>query len=396
MTIHNIPLTRSAAAQLTAGEPIHRKDAGSDPFEVLSEKFGEHAAEVLRKLSDADQKMAGFAAHLADLEQRAARADFYGGGSSGHVESWGRQVADAPEIKALADMGERAKARILVKDLTSDVASAGALVPPDRQTDITLLPKRRLTIRDLLGKGQTSSNSVEFMRQTGFTNSAAPVAEGALKPKSDITFELVDSKVRTVAHWVKASRQILADAPLLRSTIDGELAYGLSFVEEGQLLHGDGTGQNLHGIIPQATSYEATRNQTGDTRFDVILHALEQAEIADLPASGIILSTSDWYPMVGTKGDDGHYLSGLGPLANVAPRLWQLPVVWTNALAAGTFVVGAFQSAVTLFDRQQTTIEVGHVDDDFIRNLVTILAEERVALAVRRPEAVITGSFPLA
>lgn len=387
-------LTHSAASQLAAGARIHRKDAGNDddPFASLTKAFGTHTEEVLRRLGGTDQDIAGIKEQLAEIEQRAARGAFGGGGH--HFESWGTQVANAPEIKALADAGERGKARIVVKALSSDMASAGALVPPDRQRDITLLPKRRLTVRDLLGSGQTISNSVEFMRQTGFTNAAAPVAEGALKPESQITFELADAKVKTIATWVKASRQILADAPLLRSTIDGELTYGISFVEEGQLLHGDGTGQNLNGIIPQATAYETTRNQTGDTRFDTILHAIEQAEIADLPASGVILSTSDWFRMIGTKGTDDHYLSGLGPLSNAPPRLWQLPVVWTNSLAAGDFLVGAFESAVTLFDRQQTTIEVGHVNDDFIKNLVTILAEERVALAVKRPEALITGSFP--
>ncbi|AUX77991.1 phage major capsid protein [Sinorhizobium fredii] len=389
-------LTRQARALLAAGACFHRKDAGNDddPFAALTKAFGTHTEEVLRRLGGTDQDVAAIKEQLAEIEQRAARGSF--GGSNHHFESWGAQVADAPEIKALADGGERGKARILVKALTSDMASAGALAPPDRQRNITLLPKRRLTVRDLLGIGQTSSNSVEFMKQSGFTNSAAPVAEGALKPESQITFELADAKVKTIATWIKASRQILADAPLLRSTVDGELTYAIAFVEEGQLLHGDGTGQNLHGIIPQATAYETTRNQAGDTRFDTILHAIEQAEIADLPASGVILPTSDWFAMVGTKGDDGHYLSGLGPLANVPPRLWQLPVVWTNCLAAGDFVVGAFESAVTLFDRQQTTIEVGHVNDDFIRNLLTILAEERVALAVKRPEAIIHGSFPTA
>ncbi|RWQ44928.1 phage major capsid protein, partial [Mesorhizobium sp.] len=100
-----------------------------------------------------------------------------------------------------------------------------------------------------LGAGRTSSASVEFLRQSGFVNRAAPVAEGAAKPESDITFELLDTKVRTIAHWVKASRQVLDDIPLLQTTIDGELRFGVAFAEDVQLLVGDGTGVNLHGMI---------------------------------------------------------------------------------------------------------------------------------------------------
>ncbi|RWO21752.1 phage major capsid protein [Mesorhizobium sp.] len=127
--------------------------------------------------------------------------------------------------------------------------------------------------------------------------------------------------------------------------------------------------------------------------FRHLLHALEQAEIAELPASGIIVNTSDWYGMLGIKDGDGNYVSG-GPLADVPERIWRLPVVYTNAMAAGSFLVGAFGTAVALYDRMQTTVEAGYANDDFTKNLITLLGEERVALAVKRPEALIIGDFP--
>lgn len=379
--------TRSALALVASGATMHCKE---DPLDLLTKSFEDHNKTVEDILAKHSQKAEELQCRLLELEQKGARRSY---GGEGAPATAGAAVAlRSNELAAVYD-DKRAKCRIEVKAITSGSASAGALVRPDRVQEITTLPKQRLTIRNLLGQGRTSSNAVEYMRQTGFTNNAAMVAEGALKPESDIAFEFKDTKVKTLAHWVKASRQILADAPLLETTIDTELRYGLDLVEEMQLLLGDGTGQNLHGLIPQATAYEVARNQTGDTRFDTLLHAIEQSEVAMLPASGIILNTADWFAMLGIKDGDGRYISG-GPLANVPERVWRLPIVWTNVMPAGEFMVGAFATAATIYDREDATVELGYVDDDFTRNLVTILAEERLAFAVKRPEALIHGAFP--
>lgn len=379
-------LTRSAAALLAAGAQLHRKE---DPLDLLTKSFEEHNKTIEDILEKHASKADELHARLLDMEQKGARRSF----GAGAPTTAGAEVAHRSQDLANVYDDKRAKCRIEVKAITSGPTSAGALVSPDRERGIDMLPKQRLTIRNLLGKGRTSSNSVEYMRQTGFTNNAAMVEEGALKPESNIAFEFKDTKVKTLAHWVKASRQILADAPLLQTTIDTELRYGLALIEEFQLLLGDGEGQNLHGLIPQSTAYEPARDQAGDTRFDTLLHAIEQAEVALLPASGIILNTSDWFAMLGIKDSDGRYISG-GPLANVPERVWRLPIVWTNAMPSGDFLVGAFETAATIYDREDATVELGYEGDDFIRNLLTILGEQRMAFAVKRPEALIYGSFP--
>lgn len=394
MTKH-FTLTASAAALLAAGVRLERKDA--DPMDTVIREVGnlaktvnERLDKVEEKQQKTEQKAAQALAATDDLEQKSAR-----NGSAGIMGDFtpGQQIAS--QLDELAPLeSKNGKVKLEVKDfIGSGTASAGSLITPDRDNSIVMLPKRRLTIRDLLGKGSTTSNSVEFMRQTGFVNAAAMVAEGDKKPQSNITFDMLDAKVRVIAHWVKASRQILDDVGQLRTLIDGELRYGVALTEENQLLRGDGTGQNLNGLIPQATAYEVGRNVAGDTRFDTLLHAIEQAEVAELPASGIILNTSDWYAMLGIKDGDGKYISG-GPLANVPERIWRLPIVWTNAMTKGYFLVGSFETAATIYDREQTTIEFGYENDDFTRNLVTVLGEERLALAVKRPEAIIYGSFP--
>ncbi|MDX0139341.1 phage major capsid protein [Sinorhizobium meliloti] len=389
MTMHNLPMTRQARAMLAAGARIQRKDAG-DPFELLSEKFGEHTAEVMRKLGEADEKMAGFAARLLDIQQRADRAS-YAGGSGGQVPTWGDQVLRSAQFRNFADGGRNAKTRIPV-ETKATITSADFPVVPDADREIITQGRRPLLVRSLLGSANTTSNAISYRRETGFTNAAAPVAEGALKPESAITFEEVTAPVRTLAHWIKLSRQVLDDDAQLRSEIDTVLRYGLAFVVEGQLLHGDGTGQNLNGLIPQSTDFDETRRAAGDTAFDILLKAISQSEEADYPATGAIISTRDWYAMMGIKDTEGRYIGG-GPLADIPGRVWRLPVAPSNAMPVGNFIVGALDLAAKVYSRTDATIELGYVNDDFTRNLVTVLGEERLALAVRRPEAIVYGSF---
>jgi hypothetical protein len=224
-------------------------------------------------------------------------------------------------------------------------------------------------VRDLLTPGRTSSTSVQYVKETGFTNAAATVSEttGALKPQSDIKFDIATSSVTTIAHWVLATRQILDDAPMLQSYIDGRLRYGLALVEENQLLNGGGTGTDLNGIYTQATAFTAP----------ITIPA---------PVASIEL----------LKETTGAYLIG-NPQGALAPTLWSLPIVATQAISQGNFLTGAFRLGAQIFDRWDARVEVSTEDDqNFRKNLVTILAEERLALAVYRPEAFVKGAFAAA
>ncbi len=156
------------------------------------------------------------------------------------------------------------------------------------------LPMRQMTVRDLLAPGETTSNAVEFAVQVARTNNAAVVAENTTKAYSNYTWNLQNFPVRTIAHLVKASRQILDDAPALRSTIDAEMRYGLEFAEEAELLYGDGTGAHLLGIVPQATAYSAAFAVTGETAIDRIRLAMLQGVLALYPMTGSVLNPTDW------------------------------------------------------------------------------------------------------
>ena len=324
----------------------------------------------------------------AELEQLLARR---GGGDAEAKRTLGQAVTESEEYKSFTS----GKLRIEVKDITSAGASAGALIEPQTQAGIIAPPDRRLTVRDLLTPGTTDTNLIEYYRETGFTNNADAVAEGALKPESDITFDKQSASVTTIAHWVRVTNQALADAAQLRSHIDGRLRYGLAYKEELQLLAGDGNGENLEGLLTVATAYAdpSAGAITNPSRIDKLRLAMLQAALAEYPTTGIVMHPVDWMLIETQKDGDGRYLVG-DPQAVAQPTLWGVPVVATQAMAVGEFLTGAFRLGAQVFDRMAADVLISTEDrDNFVTNRATILAEERLALAIYRPEAFVTGAF---
>lgn len=276
---------------------------------------------------------------------------------------------------------------------TNTEGAAGVLVSEHKLPGILTPPDQKLTLRDLLAKGSTQSNSITYIRETGFTNNANyQVNEGDKKPQSDIKFDEVTLGVKTIAHYMKASRQILDDAPMLESYIKGRLIYGLKLFEDRQLLNGNGSNA-LHGILPQATDFADPAKLTQYSIIDQLRLAQLQTLIAEYPATGYVLNPIDWTKIELEKDGIGRHIIG-NPQGTAQPTLWGLPVVQTQAMSAGQFLTGAFSLGAQVFDRQASAIAVAtENEDDFIRNLVTILAEERLALAVYRPEAFIKGTL---
>lgn len=333
---------------------------------------------------------------LDEVEQKQART---GSDEVEHQKSLGQQMFESDQFKSYAENPRNgARATLQVKDITSATTaapgSAGALTTPQRQAGIIAPPNQMLHIRDLIASGTTNSNSIEYIRETGFTNNAAAQsAEGALKAKSDIQFADETSAVRTIAHYIKASRQILDDAAQLESYIGGRLMYGLKLVEDRQLLNGDGLTGNLKGIVPQATAFADAASLADYTVMDQLRLAMLQAVLAEYPASGHVLNPIDWAIMELSKDKEGRYIIGQ-PQGTTNPTMWGLPVVSTQAMGVGKFLTGAFNMGAQVFDRQQASIAIAtENEDDFVKNMITILCEERLALAVYRPEAFITGTL---
>ncbi|RVG20289.1 phage major capsid protein [Sinorhizobium meliloti] len=390
---------QKTAAELAA-EVKRDFETKHDKVKEIAEKAlaeaakGVPLAETAKELADqALTSMNEAKARLDEIEQKMARR----GEQNASERTAGERFVEDEGFKSFAGQTRpRGRHIVEVKDissLTTDApGSVGSLVQAQRVQG-TELPRRRMTIRALLAQGNTSSNAIEYDKEKGFTNAAAPVAEGAAKPQSEIQYEEATAPVRTIAHWMRASVQILADAPGLRSIIDNRLRYGLAYVEESQLLNGSGVGQNLEGLVTVATPFAAPGGLVAGQMIDTVRLGMLQVALAEYPPNGVVLNPIDWAFIEMLKDGDGRYLIG-NPQGTLSPTLWGLPVVATQAMGEDKFLVGAFDLAAQIFDRQDATVEVSTEDqDNFVKNKVTIRAEERLALAIYREEALVYGDL---
>ncbi len=375
--------TKFDAVKEIAEDALGRAKAG----EALSQSMKEKADAALTELG-------GLKGSLEELEQKLDRQG--GDGAPAH-KSVGAQFTESDEFQRFKDNPRKGdSAELTVKaDLTTTSGGAGgmgAAVHAGHLPGILPLPQRRMTVRGLLMPGQTDQPIIDYDRETGFANNADVVAEGALKPQSDFSIEEVQTRTKVIAHWIRASKQTLSDVSQIRSIIDNRLLYGLSFKEEQQLLFGDGTGENLHGIIPQATAFVQPAGFAAGTSIDKVRYMALQAVLAEYPATGVVMHPADWAWIETLKDSEGRYIIG-NPQGSLAPTLWGLPVVATPAMTVDKVLVGAFDMGAQIFDQWTSRIETGFQNDDFTRNKVTVLAEERLALAVYRDESFIYGDF---
>lgn len=347
-------------------------------------------ASELNALKEAEKTLK---AALGELEQHVAQMPL--ANAKQVVESVGQQVISAEALKTfVASVAASQRISIPVKAALLTANVPGNIVAPDRLPGIDTAPKQRLFIRDLIAPGTTASNTIYWVQQTGFTNNAAAVAENTTKPYSNIEFAEKITPVRTIAHLFKASKQILDDFSQLQSQVDAEMRFGLKYVEEQEILFGDGTGAHLEGIIPQASAFAAAFQVENQNGIDDLRLAMLQAQLARFPASGHVLHFIDWAKIELTKDTLGRYILA-NPAALTGPTLWGLPVVATEATAfQGKFLTGAFSAGAQIFDREETNVVISTENaDDFEKNMITIRCEERLALAVKRPEAFVYGSF---
>ena len=298
-----------------------------------------------------------------------------------------------------------------VKDLYSALPTGTPGSFGTIQRDAMVIPPMRTKrVRDLFPSRTTNAAIIEYFRMTGFTNNAAAVAERSgdafgAKPQSSFTFVGQQAPVRTMAHWEAAHRNVLADEPQLRSIIDNELMYGLRLQEDAQILNGSGTGENLTGILNtsgvqtyswSAGTYSAVAGQT-DTKADAVRRAATLSFLAYYEPSGIVLNPNDWEDIELSKDGNGAYVVAVSVAMGGEQRLWIIPVVDTPAIAEGTALIGAFGTGAQIYDRESPSIRVSEQHADFfVRNAIVILAEQRLALAVKRPESFVKVSFDAA
>ena len=358
--------------------------------------LGDETAELktsIDKLLLEQTKWNTLEARLAAVEQEGDLKP----GASGRGATVGQQVAAFDGLKAWSPSSSRDTLRIPVRNalFSSDVGGTdGTIIAPSREAGVVPMLRQRLFVRDLIPAGRIESNVAFWVQQTGFTNNAAVVSEGIEKPESTIAFTLKQTPVTTIAHYFKAAKQLLDDMPALQSTVDDELRYGLKYAEEQEILFGDGLGVSLLGICPQATAFSQSLVVSNRTMIDDIRDAMLQAQLARLPASGIVMHFTDWAQIETLKDSTYRYVIG-NPQGSISPTLWGLPVVTTEiSTFLNKFLTGGFQGGAMILDREDANVVIAtENEDDFIKNMITIRCEERLALQVKRPEAFIYGNF---
>ena len=337
-----------------------------DEVKALSEKFES-------TITDLSQKLEGIKTSAKDSV----------------IETAGAEFIKSEAFKSLV-AGNTQRARLEVKNT---VTSGTTTVFPQQNAGIISGDFKPLTIRQLFRAIPVASNMVNSQREASWTNDAAEVSQGAAKPESDLTFEQYNVPITTVAHWIKVSNQLLADAPAVVAYIDTRLRDGLAQRIDAQLLNGNGNSPNLSGITDSG-NYTAYTASSGDLLVDAINRAKYALWAKGYMPDAVIVNPADWGAMERTRegSGSGNYLYGMpGAAGNANP--FGVRIVLSANMTQGNFAIGAFDMACALYNRQGATVEMGYINADFTNNLVTIRAEERLGLGVEKPSAIYYGSI---
>ncbi len=277
----------------------------------------------------------------------------------------------------------------------SSESSGGGWVVNDRLPGYIDILQREIVFLDLVPRITTVSDTVEYVTEDTFTNAAAFTAEATVttgatgkKPESAVAYSVSTSAVQTLAHWLPVTNRMLADSPAIRGIINGRLLLGLDLILEDQVVGGDGSGANLTGILQ--TSGINIQGLGTDNTLDCLFKARTKVRVNGKGRpSAFVLHPNDWQSIRlvrenAATGSLGGYLMG-APSTTGPTTVWGIPVIESEALTENTGLTGDFQMGCSLFDREQSAIRVGTIDDQFIRNMQTILAELRAAFVVFRP-----------
>ena len=366
--------------------------AMSEKADGEAKTVGQISSDTKTALDAIGTQQRELADRLNSIEQKATAQPEQKG-----LSSWGEQFIKSANYGAFAG-GNLNKLRVEVKNT---LTGSDTNVAPQRNSGIVGGAVLPFAMEALLPSTTTSSNAIEFTKEASFTNSAAEAAEGAQKAESALTWSLVNMPVSTVAHWIKISKQLAADAPALAAYVNTRMRYGVNQKVDTQLVVGDGTAPNISGTYDTgnftAHGYSNAAIAAISTTFKKLV--LIRKVIADLyaagyPADAIVLNPADWATIeielfTTAAGQTLYSVNEAGQA-----RLFGLPVIQAIGMAADTFQVGRFSEAYMIYNREGVVVEMSDSDgDNFQKNLITLRAERRLALATEKPAAVRGGDL---
>lgn len=263
---------------------------------------------------------------------------------------------------------------------------------------ITVVDADEFTFSVDSGATSPATGTITWKKLNNQAGAAAAVAEGDTKPEAMLVHQLRTAAAKKIAHWLAASDEILNDEAQMQAQIEDHLLNGIEFAEEVALLYGSGTGANLQGLMthPRAQTYAWSDGATlpvPDTKIDAIRRGMTKAQVREYVPTGLVTNPNDWQDIELAKGDDGHYI-WLSIPSGAGQRFFALPVVVTNAINAGEALVGSFANGAQLWDREDAHISIAEQHDDYwVKNLVGIMAEERVIFPIFRPDSFVIVDF---
>ena len=369
-------------------EAIEKKVASLMEAKETDEKAREQIEQQLKELSEA-QTSVGKKLHA--LQQQGLPKP----GEEKQALSIGAALVASTAYADL--MSGKAKKAVLAA--ASPVVTPTGSVVVDYQ-GIKAQPELANVVAAAFPHVPTSSNSISFLQETAFTNSAAETAEGALKPESKFEFTEKDATVRTIAHFVRVTKQLAEDAPALAAYINARMMYGLNRRIEKQLLVGDGTGQNLSGIFTTgnytAHGFTTSTMPEGSTILDLIRRCAATMRKSGYAPNVVFLNPMDFDTLRGMKDSSGQYLMGSPLQAGTDIRPWGLRVIESPEVTEGKFMVADSNMGATIYDRSAPVIEMFEQDSDNVqKNLYTVRVECRMAFAVESANCFIGGDLEI-
>ena len=345
--------------------------------------------EVLSAVKDLETKGAEVATLKENVEQLALQVlelENKGTPSNAPENLTSLLTEKADELKAMKEKSG-ASVQIQLKAVGTMALSTnttGQIPQAERETGITRIVRRNPFILELVNVGTIMSNVWEWVEQKNVEGGSAMTAEGAAKSQTDFDLVVASANVKKVTAYIKVTKEMLDDVALLRSEIDQELTELINLRIDDQLLNGTGLTVNLTGIVTNATAWAAGAFALAipePTNYDVLATAINQVRVNLFEPTYIVMHPTDVTKMKLSKASDGHYV--LPPFSSVdGTSVEGIRVVANTGVTIDKFLVGDFSKAGVRF-KEGLTINVGYENDDFTKNLVTILAEARLVQRVK-------------
>lgn len=372
-------------------EAVQALEKKLSALEDARSKEGANLSDIEEKMTKLGDEQVKLARQLLAMEQKGA-AKLAGGQK--HM-TLGQRFVESEAFKSFME-GKITKATLAA---ASPVTTPAGSVPVDYQ-GIKGEPELPNVVAYAFARVPTTSNSISYLKESAFTNSAAETAEGSVKPESKMEFTESDAPVRTIPHFIRVTKQLADDAPALAAYINSRMMYGLNRRIEKQLLNGDGSGNNLKGIFATGNytvhGFTEDNMPAGSTVLDLIRRCAATMRKSGYTPNVIFLNPMDFDTLRGMKDTNGGYLMGSPLQAGTDIRPWGLRVIESPEVTEKKFMVADTVMGATIYDRQTPVIEMFEQDSDNVqKNLYTIRVECRMAFAVETANAFVGGDLKI-